>query len=363
MKTTLRNARRRAVRALVGRDRIFYLVSFVLLMIVLFPLWVPLATGIVLAYVCEGPANSVLQRLGWHSRRTRWLVSIGLVSLVQILFIAPLVFLTFSAAQELVAIWNRWVQGSTPTTGVLGGQISLWLTGHLNALIERFDLPISAADIGSRLRDFLEPVLKVLASTVGRLLTSTPELLLFLLISWMAWVYFLAEGKEHRRSILPMLIPWPRQRALVSSTLGDVLRQMVLASVALAIVQSLLVTISLAVAGVPKFMLWGALSFFLSFVPIVGTFPVLGASAAYLYAQGSNSGALLLIVASVGIGLSDNLLRPFLMRGSSEISFFWLFLSLLGGVAMFGLPGVILGPWFVTLFIAVHRQATERTSS
>jgi predicted PurR-regulated permease PerM len=198
-----------------------------------------------------------------------------------------------------------------------------------------------------------------LATGLGRLLGSTPQLILFLFLSWMSWVYFLAEGKEHRASLLPRLIPWPRQRHLLGHTLGEVLRQMVLASLALAIVQSLLVTISLGLAGIPKFLLWGAIAFFLSFVPVVGTFPVMGISALYAYLQGQSLAAVLLLVAALAIGLCDNLLRPLLMRGSSEINFFWLFLSLLGGVSMFGLPGVILGPWFVTLFLAVHREAQK----
>jgi predicted PurR-regulated permease PerM len=79
-------------------------------------------------------------------------------------------------------------------------------------------------------------------------------------------------------------------------------------------------------------------------------------SAIYAYTHGQSFAALCILLMSVVIGLVDNVVRPLLMKGSSELSFFWLFLTIVGGVSMFGVSGAILGPWAFALFLAIKAQ-------
>jgi predicted PurR-regulated permease PerM len=345
-------------------DRIFYYLCFCFALVVLYPIWTPLVTGLVLAYLCESPVSWLLNRLGPRTEVKQWVVAFIFVTLVQISFIAPLLMLATTALQELaglVKLMDDDTAASAAASAVAAWSRAMqWSQGIISDFLLRFDLSFSLPDLTARWRGLVEPGLRKLAGGFASAIGSTPQVAIFFFVSWISWIYFLAMGSGGRVLLLKQLIPWEKQRMMIGQTLGGVLRNMVLTSIILAIVQSLLVTVSLGLTGVPKFYLWGALSFFLSFVPVFGTFPVMLAGAVYLFFNDETVRAAILIGMSLLIGLSDNVVRPLLMRGGSSLSFFWLFLSLLGGVAVFGLPGAIIGPWALTLFLAVQAD-TERS--
>ncbi len=333
---------------MLDRKRIFFLLSLTFCLLILYPVAFPMAAGLVLAYLCEEPAARILNVLKIESERGRWIVAVCLVTLLQTVFIAPLLFLSWTAFQELLQFW----QGMSSDGNVLATGLKAlhWLDEKISPHLASLGLEFNFEQIQGKIKDALQPILQNVAVYLGSILSSTPQLIMFATVSWMSWIYFLVYGREQRAKFLPMLIPFSEERAVLSKSLGDVLKAMVLTSIVLSLVQSFLVFVSLGIVGVPKFYIWGAFSFFLSFVPVVGTAPVMLSSALYVYQQGQVFGAIFIIGMAFVIGMADNVIRPLLMKGGSDMSFFWLFLSLLGGLAMFGLPGAILGPWAFALF-------------
>ncbi len=302
-----------------------------------------------------------MERWNLHRPFHRWVVAIGIVAILQGLFIAPLLLLTWSASSELLAFWEGMSGNNSAAETAM--KIVAWLDHTITPLLQETGLKISFADLQERLRGSIQPIFSNFASYVGNALSATPQLLTFLLISWMAWVYFLVHGRSQRAYFLPRLIPWNEERMILASTLEGVLRAMVLTSIVLALVQSLMVLVTLGAFGIPKYYLWGAVAFFLSFIPIFGTAPVMISAAVYaFYADRTFAGIFILCMAVV-IGLADNVMRPLLMKGSSEMSFFWLFLAIIGGVSMFGLPGAVLGPWAFSMFIASQALPSEIKAS
>ncbi|HET9236809.1 MAG TPA: AI-2E family transporter [Oligoflexus sp.] len=338
------------------RRRVFFVLVVVFCLIVLKPFWFPMATGITLAYLCEGPVERLIER--WRLTRPiwRWAVAVGMVAVVQGLFIVPLMLLTWSATKELLSFWEG--MSGNESAVETGYKILSWMDMKITPLLQSTGFNLSFADMQGRLREFMQPMLRNIAGFLGSALSATPELLLFLFVTWMAWVYFLVYGKRQRQALLPRLIPWGEQRGMLASTLGDVLRAMVLASIVLSLVQSLMVVLTLAVFGVPKFYLWGALAFFLSFIPVFGTAPVMISAAIWSFYHDRVFAGIFILGMSIVIGLADNVLRPLLMKGSSsgatDMPFFWLFMSIVGGIAVFGVAGAVLGPWAFSLFIAVQ---------
>lgn len=84
---------------------------------------------------------------------------------------------------------------------------------------------------------------------------------------------------------------------------------------------------------------------FASFIPVVGTALIWIPAAIYLFLTGDTTWAIFLTVWSVIIvGSIDNLLRPLLMQGSAGMNTLMIFFSLLGGLHLFGLIGLIYGP-------------------
>lgn len=97
---------------------------------------------------------------------------------------------------------------------------------------------------------------------------------------------------------------------------------------------------------------------FASLIPVVGTALVWGPAAIYLALLGKWGSFFLLIAWSVLlVGSIDNFLRPFLMRGESKMSPFYIFLAILGGVQYFGLAGILYGPLilsFATIMFYIY---------
>jgi len=113
--------------------------------------------------------------------------------------------------------------------------------------------------------------------------------------------------------------------------------------------------------GLPSPLLWGAVMAFLSLVPVVGTALVWGPVAIYYFLTGSIwKGLLLVFIFAAVVGTIDNIVKPLLLRRGTEVHTLWIFLSILGGVGVFGFLGFVLGPFFVTmLFVLIEIYKVE----
>src|SRR6185503_9216572 len=109
----------------------------------------------------------------------------------------------------------------------------------------------------------------------------------------------------------------------------------------------------------------GVLMAFLSLVPVVGAALVWLPVAVYLAVTGAVWGSLALIVFGVlVIGLVDNLLRPMLVGRDTRLPDALVMITTLGGVATFGVNGLVLGPAIAAMFVAVwHIHAAARNDA
>ena len=104
--------------------------------------------------------------------------------------------------------------------------------------------------------------------------------------------------------------------------------------------------------GVP--LVWAVLVAFLSLLPAVGAGLIWGPVAVYLLMTGSViQGAGLIAFGVLVIGMVDNLLRPILVGKDTRMPDYVVLLSTLGGLAVFGINGFIIGPVIAAMFIAV----------
>jgi predicted PurR-regulated permease PerM len=101
-------------------------------------------------------------------------------------------------------------------------------------------------------------------------------------------------------------------------------------------------------------VLWGVLMAFLSLLPAVGAAGVWLPVAVYFLATGAVwEGVVLIAYGAFVIGLVDNLLRPYLVGKDTQMPDYVVLISTLGGIAIFGLDGLVMGPVIAAMFIAV----------
>ena len=95
-------------------------------------------------------------------------------------------------------------------------------------------------------------------------------------------------------------------------------------------------------------------------VPVVGSALIWGPAAAWLALDGHWGRAVLLAAICGGVaGIADNLVRPLLLRNRTRLNDLLLFISILGGLQVFGLLGLVVGPTIVAAALGVFRVYTE----
>jgi len=122
-----------------------------------------------------------------------------------------------------------------------------------------------------------------------------------------------------------------------------------------ALAQGALTGIGCAITGVPGSFLWGAVATVTSLIPMVGAGLVWIPAAGYLvFKFGLDWHALFLLLwGALVVGSIDNLIRPWAMKGGTEMSGIVLIFSIFGGMKMFGILGILLGPLTVVVFVTV----------
>jgi predicted PurR-regulated permease PerM len=133
-----------------------------------------------------------------------------------------------------------------------------------------------------------------------------------------------------------------------------VIRATIKGNVAVAIAQGTLGGLAFWFLGLQGALLWAALMAFLSLLPAVGAALIWGPVAIYFLATAQYwQGGVLIFVGVFVIGLVDNILRPLLVGKDTQMPDYIVLMSTIGGMALFGINGFVIGPVIAALFMAV----------
>jgi predicted PurR-regulated permease PerM len=139
---------------------------------------------------------------------------------------------------------------------------------------------------------------------------------------------------------------------------------LVFGAVGTATVQGFVGFVGFAIASVPNLLLISLLTTVFGFVPFVGTAMIWVPVTIWVWStRGWGWGLFLLFWNLAFTGSVDNLVRPFLLRGRSPIHPLPIFLAVLGGIAWMGLPGALVGPVGVAMFLALYQIWCEQIGS
>jgi predicted PurR-regulated permease PerM len=149
--------------------------------------------------------------------------------------------------------------------------------------------------------------------------------------------------------LLPMPAgPKKRLDDKIHSTIIGVVR----GSFITALAQTLVSVVGFLIVRAPAILLLGLASFAATILPGIGPALIWAPVAVYYLIVGSYFRGLFLIFWGIfATGLIDNVLRPFVVGRRLDMSVFWLFLSILGGLKAFGVAGLLLGPLIITVLV------------
>jgi predicted PurR-regulated permease PerM len=174
------------------------------------------------------------------------------------------------------------------------------------------------------------------------------------IIFWYTMFFFLKDGEvlmERIRTYLPF--SESDQMRLIDKFLS-VTRATIKGTLVIGIVQGTLAGIAFHVAGIESAVFWATVMAVMSIIPMIGP-PIIWVPAAIILALSGQyaQAAGLALFCSIVVGQIDNILRPILVGRDTRMHELFVFFSTLGGIAMFGMFGFIIGPVIAALFVTV----------
>jgi predicted PurR-regulated permease PerM len=324
---------------------VLLVLSLLLLLAVLFPLREPLFLAAVLAAVLSGWQDKLVHKLRGRQQLSATFMTLGVVLLI----LVPLGAIATFAVKEAIA-GGQFVRDSLREGGV--EQLIGELPGPLQVWVERLLrlLPDSLEELSAQMASGG----KLAAAAVGGALSATSALAFQMVTMLIALWVLLVDGRklaEWLGSISPLREEHTRDLLL---EFRSVSRSVIGSTVITAGAQAVAATVGYAIARVPHAAFFGLVTFFCAFIPAVGTALVVLPLAGLLFLQGHPFLAIFLLAwAVLVVGTIDNFLKPFLIRGGVQLPAAVIFLSLFGGIILFGPLGFIAGPLVVTFFLSM----------
>ena len=166
--------------------------------------------------------------------------------------------------------------------------------------------------------------------------------------------FFQMDGDKLIRKILYYLPLNSDDENLMLDKFTSVTRATLKGTLLIGIMQGGLAGLAFAVAGIDNAVFWGTVMAVLSIIPSVGSALVWLPASIILIAQGNvGPGLGLLLFCGVVVGSLDNVLRPILVGKDTKLPELMIFFGTLGGIMMFGIAGIFIGPLIASLFVTI----------
>lgn len=273
------------------------------------------------------------------------------VAIILLLVILPLGLIGMLLAQEAAGVYKRIQDGELNFGEALRHgfeALPVWATG----LLADFGL-VNGADIQARLAGGLAEGSRFIAAQIINFGQNTFEFFLGIFLMLYLLFFFLRDGDgllARIKDAVPLAVD---HRRAFSEKFTAVIRATIKGNVVVALVQGGLGGFIFWILGIHAPLLWAAVMTLLSLLPVLGAALVWLPVAFYFLAVGPVANGIVLIAFGVVvISTVDNFLRPFLVGKDTSMPDYVVLISTLGGIAVFGLNGFVIGPVTAALFIA-----------
>jgi predicted PurR-regulated permease PerM len=315
---------------------------------ILWPFYGAVLWGAVLAIVFA----PLFRRLSRSMRQRRNLAALATVMIILVIVILPLTLITASLVQEASGVYEKFQSGELNLARNFQQVVDALPTWVAN-LLDRFGLT-NLAGVQERLSAGLMKGSQFLAAQALNIGQITFELIVRLFVMLYLLFFLLRDGDELFRIIKDAIPLRAEQQRAIFSKFATVIRATVKGTIVVAVMQGALGGLIFWLLGIGAALLWAVLMAFLSLLPAVGAALVWLPVAIYFVATGAVwQGLVLMAYGVLVIGLVDNLLRPILVGTDTKMPDYVVLISTLGGIEIFGMNGIVLGPLIAAMFTVV----------
>jgi predicted PurR-regulated permease PerM len=304
--------------------------------------------GTVLAIVFAPLNRHLRDRL----RQRRAIAAALTLLVIVVLVLFPVALIVQSLIREGTTVYDR-IQSGELDVGAWFRQIYAALPAWAVDLLDRLGLTDLDA-LQARLSGFLAAGAQLIASKALAIGQNTFQFVVALFVMLYLLFFLLRDGDTLSRRIREATPLQPERQRSLAARFTTVIRATIKGNVVVALVQGALGWLIFLILGVGAPVLLGVLIALLSLLPAVGAPAVWLPVAIYLFAIGQVwQATVLALFGAFVIGSADNILRPILVGKDTKLPDYLVLISTLGGLAVFGANGFVIGPVIAALFVTV----------
>jgi len=315
------------------------------------PVWIGIVFGALMAFTIQPIFRKVCLRIGQRRRLGALMVTLLTGGLCIFCGGAALYVTTRELVGVMGSLQEKLASGSL--RGVIGDDGLKWA--------KRFGL--DEVELMQRVQNELGRASTYLAQAAGVLVETTKTAVVGLVIGCITMYYVLIEWPSIPVRLERVLPLDPRHTRALVLEFRDVGRSALIGTMVTALFQGLLGSIGYGLGGVPHAILWGLFTAIGSFLPVVGTAVVWAPMA--LYYLGNGQYGLAMLEGAWGlfliVGLGEYVVRPWLVGQRGKAQPLLMLVAALGGIQVFGLAGIVVGPVLMSLFLAILRIYERET--
>ncbi len=311
--------------------------------LILRPFLVPIGWAFVFSIVFYPIYRFVLRIVRWDS-----LAAAITAALVCVLILGPFSYFAYLLGSEISNVSLRPVD--------LKGMAKLLSHPSIAPAMKKVlsFLDLSQAQLqASVVRGLSEAGKKLLEYLPGRIGDVAGAAVHFALMAF-ALFFFLRDG-FHFLARISDFMPFSKEhRERLTNQVKDIVISTIYGGIVVALIQGFIGALTFTFLSIHSPILWGLAMSICSFLPIVGSSIVWVPAVLFLLVKGTVLKALILAIVGIfGISMVDNVMRPLIMRGRLQMPLLAIFFSVLGGIEVFGLIGLVMGPLVLAVFISL----------
>jgi predicted PurR-regulated permease PerM len=313
------------------------------------PFLVPLAWAAILAYVTTPPYRRILRLFKGRSSLSATVATIFVIALLLVPILFLVVRLPYEFAEsyrELSAVLDEPIvlPDALRRIAIIGPVLDEWLTSFLNDPDVR----------KQQLKDWLEPLSGEFAALAGRLGHSVVQIGVAMVVLF----FFFRDGEKGVLELREALRKIVGEKAdKYFQALGDTIRAVVFGLILSALAQGFIAGVGYQIVGIGTPILLGSLTAITAVVPFLGTVVIWApVGIGLLLADRIGPGLALLAWGIFIVNPTDNILKPLLISRVIDVPLAIVLIGVMGGLLVFGLIGLFLGPLVLSILLAIWRE-------
>ncbi|MBU0673811.1 MAG: AI-2E family transporter [Proteobacteria bacterium] len=329
----------------------YFLVLFLISMLLVGRLFWPFVSILILSFLLAGifqPLYAIINRKFSPS-----FSSLATCFIIILIVFIPLIFFVSALSQEALGLYHL-SKGTNLALAVKQIITESALMLRLQEVLAGYGMPLEPDKVGKTIADLSSKGGLFLFNQVSAWATNI-MLFVFDFFIMILTIYFLLADHERLINFILRISPLPddQERQLIQK-FKQIAGAVLIGNGICGIIQGVLGGLAFWFFDLNAPILWGGIMLILAFLPIFGIGLVLVPAAGVLFLQGNPGQGIIMLIFYATISFSvEYLLKPQMVGKQVKMHTLLVFLSILGGLKLFGFLGIIYGPLIITMFMTM----------